>query len=146
MIVCPHFETGPKNTRNSEGAIIELTDGRLLMAYTHFYEGGSDFGPGDIRGKRSEDGGATWSQPFLIEANTGVCNVGRLALLRLKPTPRAAPHPVDLLEWRTNILGHVYVEVNNFYHNRMLFKRSNDEGQTWSAPVQINDTGTLGWI
>lgn len=106
----------------------------------------SPLGAGDIRGKRSVDGGATWSEPFLIEPNTGVCNVGRLALLRLKPTPRAAPHPIDLLEWRSNILGHVYVEVNNFYYNRMLFKRSNDEGQTWSAPVQINDTGTLGWI
>ena len=146
MIVCPHGETGPKNTRNSEGAIIELNDGRFLMAYTHFYEGGSDFGAGDIRGKRSEDGGATWSEPFMIEPNTAVCNVGRLAMFRLRPVARVAPHVNDLEEWRTDILGHVCVEVNNYYHNRMLVKRSGDEGDNWSTPVQINDTGTLGWI
>ena len=40
--------------------MIELADGRLLLAYTHFYQGGSDFGAGDIRGKISEDGGDTW--------------------------------------------------------------------------------------
>jgi len=141
MIVCPHHETGPKNTRNSEGAIIELKDGRLLMAYTHFYEGGSDYGAGDIRGKLSEDGGATWSEPFMIEPNTARCNVGRLALIRLKPIRMAVEFDID-----TNYLGHVYVELNRFYHHRIFFKTSADEGQTWSAPVQINDTGTLGHI
>lgn len=141
MIVCPHQETGPKNTRNSEGAVIELKDGRLLMAYTHFYEGGSDYAAGDIRGKLSADGGATWSPPFLIEANTARCNVGRLALIRLIPVAQAVPHDID-----TDVLGHIYVEFNSFYYNRMYFKTSADEGQTWSTPVQINDTGTLGHI
>ena len=141
MIVCPHGETGPDNTRNSEGAIIELKDGRLFMAYTHFYAGGSDFAAGDIRGKLSDDGGATWSKPFLIEANTARCNVGRLALLRLKPEPTPNPHDIE-----NSILAHVYVEFNSYYHCRILFKTSADEGQTWSTPVQINDTGTLGHI
>ena len=141
MIVCPHRETGPKNTRNSEGAIVELKDGRLLMHYTHFYEGGSDYAAGDIRGKLSEDGGTTWSKPFLVEANTARCNVGRLALVRLKPVPMAVPHDIE-----TDVLGHIYVEFNSFYHCRIYFKTSSDEGQTWSTPVQINDEGTLGHI
>ena len=141
-IVCPHGETGPNNTRNSEGAIIELRDGRLLMAYTHFYEGGSDWAAGDVRGKISEDGGRTWGPPFLIERNTARGNVGRLALIRLKPVPDGGPgHDIG-----ADHLAHVYVELNNFYHHRLLFKVSPDEGQTWSTPVQINDTGTLGHI
>ncbi|MFH0963399.1 MAG: sialidase family protein [Planctomycetota bacterium] len=139
FIMCPLRETGPGNLRNSEGAIIELRDGRLLGAYTHFYADGSDWGAGDIMGKTSEDGGATWSAPFVIEPNSARCNVGRLALVRLKGLHdgyhREAPY-----------LAHIYVELNNFYTNRMIFKTSIDEGKTWSSPVQINDTGTLGHI
>lgn len=39
IIVCPHGETGPKNTRHSEGAAIERADGNLLMAWTYFNGG-----------------------------------------------------------------------------------------------------------
>ena len=140
-VVCPCGETGPMNTRNSEGAIIELRDGRLFMAYTHFYSGGSDWAAGDIRGKISEDGGRTWGPPFVIEPNSARCNVGRLALIRLKPVK-----DVWQLDTGTDHLAHIYVELNRFYSTRLLFKTSTDEGQTWSTPVQINDTGTLGHI
>ncbi len=141
MIACPHGETGPKNSRNSEGAIIEIEGGGLLMAYTHFYQGGSDWAAGDIRGKLSEDGGRTWSSPFLMEPNSARCNVGRLALVRLRSGSDAIQRDI-----RSDHLAHIYVEMNNFYYNRLLYKTSSDEGQTWSAPVQINDTGTLGHI
>lgn len=139
FIVCPLRETGPANLRNSEGAVIELRDGRLLLAYTHFYADADDLGAGDIRGKTSSDGGKTWSESFLIEANTARCNVGRLALLRL-----ASWH--DGCHQHPPLLAHIYVEFNSFYTNRILFKTSIDEGQSWSTPVQINDTGTLGHI
>ncbi len=141
QVVCPHGETGPENTRNSEGAVIELRDGRLLMAYTHFYAGGSDWAAGDIRGKLSADGGQTWSGPFVIEPNSARCNVGRLSLIRLRPVADALAHDIG-----SEHLAHIYVELNRFYSNRLLFRTSADEGQTWSAPVQINDTGTLGHI
>ena len=138
-IVCPLRETGPGNLRNSEGAVIELRDGRLFLAYTHFYADADDWGAGDIRGKTSADGGETWSEPFLIEPNLARCNVGRLALVRLASR-------MDGLHEEFPYLAHIYVEMNNFYTNRMFFKTSIDEGRNWSAPVQINDTGTLGHI
>jgi hypothetical protein len=139
IIVCPLRETGPDNLRNGEGGVIELRDGRLLLLYTHFYAGANDFGPGDIRGKISEDGGATWSTPFLVEKNTARCNVGRLALLRLKER-------YDGNNIHPSCLAHVYEERNQIYKSRLLFKTSVDEGESWSNPVQINDTGTLGRI
>lgn len=145
-VICPLRETGPGNLRNSEGAVIELRDGRLFLAYTHFYANADDFGAGDIRGKISEDGGETWSEPFLIEANTARCNVGRLSLLRL------ALSPLYNTGWGTTVpfLAHIYVELNELYYagcyNRLFFKTSIDEGNTWSAPVQINDTGMLTHI
>lgn len=138
-VICPLRETGPGNLRNSEGAVIELRDGRLFLAYTHFYADADDWGAGDIRGKLSEDGGETWSAPFLIEPNTARCNVGRLSLLRL-----SCLH--DGLHEQSPYLAHIYVELNSYYTNRMFFKTSIDEGKSWSAPVQINDTGTLGHI
>ena len=141
QVVCPHGETGPENTRNSEGAIIELRDGRLLMAYTHFYAGGSDWAAGDIRAKLSADGGQTWGPPFVVEPNSARCNVGRLALIRLRPVGDSLQRDIG-----SEHLAHIYVELNRFYSTRILFKTSADEGQTWSSPLQINDTGTLGHI
>jgi len=139
IIVCPLQETGPGNLRNSEGAVVELVDGRLLLAYTHFYAGAEDWGAGDIRGKTSEDGGQTWSKPFLIEPNTARCNVGRLSMFRL-------PHYHDSLHEHPACLAHIFVELNSLYQNRMFIKTSVDEGKSWSNPTQINDVGTLGHI
>jgi len=75
----------------------------------------------------------------MIEPNTAQCNVGRLALVRLKKR-------FDVTYEQPARLAHIYVEFNEFYHCRLIFKTSNDEGMTWSTPVQINDTGTLGHI
>ncbi len=135
-------ETGPGNLRNSEGAVIELDDGRLLLAYTHFYRGAGDRDAGDIRGKISEDDGATWSKPFVVHPNTARCNSGRLALIRLPDHPAVPP------DWqaRASVLGLIYVDLNLFYDNRLYLTTSADEGQTWSRSLQINETGTLGHI
>ena len=139
QVVCPLRETGPGNLRNSEGAVIELLDGRLLLAYTHFYAGGEDWAAGDIRGKISEDGGATWSQPFVLHPNTARFNSGRLALIRL-------PERANIWHTGPPLLGLVYVDLNQAYYHRLYFTTSIDEGQTWAREVQINQTGTLGHI
>jgi len=138
QIVCPLWETGPGNLRNSEGAVIELLDGRLLLAYTHFYSGAGDFDAGDIRGKISGDGGATWSAPFMVQPNTARYNTGRLSLLRISP--------VAEIDERPGILGLIYVDLNDFYHQQMFLKTSLDDGASWSEGIRINDTGTLGHI
>ena len=48
VIACPQQEVGVdgvvnEHVRNSEGDVIELKDGRLLLAYTHFYHTGGAF-------------------------------------------------------------------------------------------------------
>ena len=67
---------GEGNPRNSEGAFVELKDGRILFAYTR-YKGGSwaDAATADIVGRTSSDGG--W-ESFMPEASrpTGVCDAG----------------------------------------------------------------------
>jgi hypothetical protein len=138
-VICPLLETGPGNLRNSEASVIELNDGRLLLAYTHFYADADDFGAGDIRGKLSEDGGRTWSKPFLIHPNTARYNTGRLALLHLPEMKNAGGH------W-PSVIAMVYVDLNDLYHFQIAMTTSIDSGRNWSTPININPTGMLGHV
>lgn len=137
-IACPHGETGPQNTRNSEVSIIELRDGRLLLAYSHFYEGGEDFSASDIRGKTSADGGQTWSAPFLIQPNDAGMNTFIASLLRLREGDS-----VFSRQWGYQMKGVIaffYYKRERLVHNNGLFLRtSRDEGQNWSKEIRINE-------
>ena len=75
---------GEGNPRNSEGAFVELKDGRILFAYTR-YKGASwaDAATADIVGRISADGGRTWGDWKLIFANRAQ-NVMSVSLLRLQ--------------------------------------------------------------
>lgn len=79
------LEPTTSNARNSEGAIIELRDGKLFLAYTHFYgKGHKDESPAYIAGRYSEDKGKTWdSEDKIIIENEGKQNVMGVSLLRL---------------------------------------------------------------
>jgi len=73
-----------ENPRNSEGSIIELRDGRLFLAYSHFYGGESDNSAAYIAGRFSEDRGNTWSlKDITVVENQGKENVMSVSLLRL---------------------------------------------------------------
>src|SRR5687768_170459 len=52
----------PDNPRNSEGAFIELKDGRILYVYSRFQgTKGNDHAPAQLAGRYSSDGGRSWS-------------------------------------------------------------------------------------
>ena len=72
--------------RNSEGSILELRDGRLLMIYQEFDhgEGDSDFFPGRLVARTSGDGGLTWhDRRVVVERGEEDINVFSPSLLRL---------------------------------------------------------------
>lgn len=72
-------------TRNGEGDLIELTDGRLLLIYMEFRGDGSDFAPTRIAAKESADNGLTWSNHRVItETHAGDINVYSPNLTRAK--------------------------------------------------------------
>lgn len=142
QIVCPLRETGPNNLRNSEAATIEMHDGRLFLAYTHFYAAAADYAAGDIRGKISADGGRTWSQPFMVRPNTARYNTGRLALIRMPNVHVGSGHGAEAEVQRP--LGLIYVDLNEFYSHRMYLTTSIDETRSWSSPIQINPDATIG--
>jgi sialidase-1 len=78
------IEASAANPRNSEGAFLELGDGRLMFAYTRFYSGSADNAGADIAAVYSSDDGASWTaEPEIIVKNDAAENVMSVSLLRL---------------------------------------------------------------
>src|SRR5215470_1835134 len=121
-VICP---AGVERPRNTEGDIVELKDGSLLLGYSEFVgRDSSDFAQGRIAGKISHDGGRTWSAPFVIMPNEGKMNTMSPSFLRL----------------RSGKLGMAYMVKNSLADNRVLFRTSSNEGKSWNVPVRVNPT------
>lgn len=80
-------KSGPANPRNDTASVVELTDGRLLVAW-HKYQASAD--PGHdlarcrIHTKTSADRGVTWDdERMIVDAAPGDRNVQAPALVRL---------------------------------------------------------------
>jgi sialidase-1 len=117
LIVCP---TSQQNPRNSEASMVDLRDGRLLLAYSEFYGAdSSDHAKARIAGKVSSDGGRTWSDAFILQDNIGGLNVMSVSLLRLN----------------SGELAMVYLVKNSLSDCRAYLRKSADEGQNWSEAV-----------
>jgi len=111
--------TSPQNPRNGEGALVALLDERLLLAWGRF--GGShDHSPAEIYGRFSKDGGYTWGSPLLLQENLGRCNVMSVGFLRLRSG---------------DLLFGFAVKNHRATDCRYYVRRSQDEAQTWSAPI-----------
>lgn len=117
-LVAPATEEFP---RNSEGSIIELKDGTLLLAWTRFYGGAADHAPAHIAAVKSKDGGRTWGEPYIIQENTGRQNVMSLSFLRLK----------------SGRIGMFYLEKNGSDDLQVYVRYSSDEAKTWSRPARV---------
>lgn len=118
---------GIHNPRNSEAAIIPLSDGSLLLGWTEFYAGdGADHGPARISGKISTDGGRTWNEKYTLVENDGGRNVMEVNFLRLT----------------SGELALFYVKKNTESTDcRIMMRTSADEGGTWVKPKQLSSSG-----
>ena len=120
LMVCP---AGDQRPRNSEGDVIKLRDGRLLLAYGEFVGAdSSDFGAARISAKTSRDGGRSWSAPFVLMPNQGRMNVTAPSLLRLQ----------------SGKIALAYMLRNSQSDSQIWFRTSSDETKSWSEPVRIN--------
>jgi sialidase-1 len=125
VMACP---AAAGNIRNSEGSIVALKDGRLLLAYSRFGGGGGDDSTADIAGKTSADGGRTWSKSFVIQRNDGVRNVMVGSLARLQ----------------SGRIGLCYARKNSESDCALYWRTSANEGGTWSAEVRVSPAWGYG--
>lgn len=77
------IEPTAEQPRNSEGDLIELSDGRLCLIYSRFRGGTSDHAAADLAMRTSGDGGHTWSDDKIVVEQQGGKNVMSVSLLRL---------------------------------------------------------------
>lgn len=112
---------GPGNPRNSEGAFLDLEDGRLLFAWSYFEgEHSYDHSPASVYAMVSEDGGETFSEPFLFLDRTmdGAENVMSLSLLTMQD----------------GSVGLFYFLRRALDDGRLWLRKTKDLGKTWSEP------------
>ena len=109
--------------RNSEGAMVELKDGKLLFVFSRFTEGGGDNDRAHLARTYSEDGGRTWSEPDVVVETEGRMNVMSVSLLRLA----------------SGELMMSYLRKNSTSDCRPVVRFSHDEGRTWSEPVEVTE-------
>lgn len=110
--------------RAGEGSVATLRDGRLLLFYSRFLQGGKDGDPSHIAARISCDGGNSWSDPrphFLPPA--GALNVMSASLLRLDDGRLIC---VFLVKWSE-------------HHMTPMATWSGDDGVTWTEPVPLSD-------
>lgn len=119
-VVCP---ATPAKPRHSEGSVIQLAGGKLLLAWTEFYGGAQDDAAAQISAKLSGDLGRSWGETFVLQANDARENVMSASLLRL------GPGRICLF----------YLRKNSVTDLQVCLRRSEDEGRTWGDEIRITD-------
>ena len=111
-----------ENPRNSEGAFLNLKDGRILFVYSKFKgRGQEDWAPADICAVVSSDGGQSFGDGRILlscEEERAV-NIMSLSLL-----------PMD-----NGDIGLFYLVRKTKTLMQMYLRRSGDGGETWSERV-----------
>src|SRR5687768_6990721 len=112
-----------KHTRYSEADVIELSDGRLLLALGR-KDGSSDFSPGTLIGLFSRDRGVSWDdEPHVIQGPFE--DVGDLMSVSFGRTSRG----VHLF-----FLGRGPDAKSDTRVYQMI---SSDEGKSWGKPIRV---------
>ncbi len=126
----PLLPPGKGNPRNSEGDVLRLRDGRLMLVYTHFTGGGGDHAAAHLAARFSGDDGATWTaKDEPVVSNEGGMNVMSVSLLRLRDGRAAL----------------FYLQKNSLADCRPVMRTSTDDARTWSKPVAMIPDDAVGY-
>ncbi len=112
---------GENNPRNSEGAFINLSDGRIMFIYSRFTGNSSnDDAYANLARRYSTDFGVTWTdeETIITGKEEDSLNIMSVSLMRMK----------------NNDIGLFYIIRKEGNDIRHYLRRSADEGLTWSAP------------
>ena len=113
----------PEHPRHSEGDLIDLKNGDLLVVWADYYAGeGWDNSPSYLSSSVSKDGGKSWCEKSIAIRDAHGFNLMAASLMRA----------------RSGELILVYQDrLPGMPQRGMVLSRSPDEGATWSASVPI---------
>lgn len=119
------IEAKDGNPRNGEGSFIRLNNGAILFAYTEFLgDDWEDDATAQISALISYDEGETWGEKrVLFERPQEALNIMCFSFLRMN----------------NGDIGAFYIIKNADGTDQIVFRRSVDEGVTWSEPVNCLD-------
>jgi len=116
-------EATPERPRATEGDLVGLKDGRLLVVWSDYHTGkGWDDSPARLAGRISADGGRTWGPPFVVASGEDGGNVMSASLLR---------------SGNGDLLLAYFAQLPGMRAKGMVLRRSGDDGATWGEPVAI---------
>lgn len=110
------------NPRNSEGAFLDLDDGRIMFAYSSFVGAtNDDDANANIVARYSHDGGFTWSDEVALATATEheALNIMSVSLLRMT----------------NGDIGLFYLIRRGWHDVRLHLRRSSDNGITWGEAI-----------
>ena len=118
--------TSENNQRNGEGAFIKLKDGSIMFGYTEFIDNDWE---DDVKARISyvvsNDDGENWSESkVLFERPENAKNIMSLSFLRMN----------------NDDLGAFYIVKNLDGTDKIVFRRSGDEGKSWSEPINCMES------
>ena len=113
----------PEEPRHSEGDLINLLDGSLLLIWSNYDEGkGWDGSPACLAARRSRDRGKSWSAKEVLVRGKHGTNVMSASLLRAK---------------NGDLLFAYHDRLPDMTAKGMVLRRSRDDASSWSEPVCI---------
>jgi sialidase-1 len=116
-------------------ALIATSRGTLLAFCEARGAARGDWGPIDILLRRSTDGGKTWSQPRKVADVAGPHKKNPLALAQKLADPDAVTqnNPLVIADAQTGAIHFLFCHE----YMRCFYRRSDDDGQTFTEPVEI---------
>jgi sialidase-1 len=118
--------------------IVVTTQGTVLAYCEARKRQGSDWATIDIMLRRSTDSGRTWQPPAKIAHVDGPKSKNPVALRQALATPDEVTYnnPVAIVDRQTGAVHFVFC----LEYMRCFYMRSDDDGLTFSKPVEITDT------
>lgn len=133
------FEAGKKGYRLYRIPGIVVTKKGTVLAYCEARKSDrGDWGPIDVLMRRSTDGGKTWLPRKRIVHLEGDLPINPVAAAQKldKPGDNTVNNPVAIVDHETGAVHFLYC----LEYMRCFYMRSDDDGVTWTEPVEITKT------